>query len=384
MLKDLDFDWRPMRVALDGQSAIDFPRLNLKTRQEAKQFLNAYGYDVDDAVLREEIWRIYFQSVAFLQQNLLDPGEKIPHEFLVRGNSTDVLRLLMEASKPTEAGRWSCAFLRIMHIISHLDNDLRVENFQYARDQIFDRFDRFVVPLEGRRRKVGTGPRAVEVIRYIRKHKKDRNSILIKLLSKPHAIAEDIYDRVGFRFVTETKFDAYRLVRALFGEGLISAANIQPGRSVNTLIPFEGLQQVVDSTLSELTRGEIPPKVARRRIEKLEEEGLVSVVNIRNPFSSSWYRAIQFTCRQLISAPSHTWKFWNEVKGEMEKTKAGAAALKKIPITLREKRNFWYPFEIQIMDKASYIESIGGRSRHREYKAKQRLMARNRVLRDLV
>lgn len=373
-----------MRVALDGQSAIDFPRLNLKTRAEAKQFLDAYGYDIDDPLVREEIWRIYFQSVAFLQEQLLDPGEKIPHDFLVRGASSDILRLLGEASKPSAAGRWSCAILRVMHIISHLDNDLRVENFQYARDQIFERFDRFVKPLEGRRWRIGTGVRAITVVRYIRKHKKDRNSILIKLLSKPHAIAEEIYDRVGFRFVTDTKVDAYRLVRALFEEGVLSPANIQPGRSVNTIIPFEVFQQAVDSTRAELQRGEIPPKVAQRRIEKLEEEGLMSMANVRNPFSSTWYRAVQFTCRQLISAPSHTWKFWTEMKGELEKNKTTAAALKKIPVTLREKRNFWYPFEIQIMDKASYVESIGGRSRHREYKAKQRLMARNRVLRDLI
>lgn len=375
-----------MRVALDGQSAIDFPRLNIKTRVEAKQYLDAYGYDIDDPMVREEIWRIYFQGVTFLQEQLLDPGEKIPNEFLVRGSSADILRLLTEASKPSTEGRWACAILRIMHIISHLDNDLRVENFQYARDQIFDRFDRFVKPIEGegRRWQVGSGARSITLVRYIRKFKKDRNSIIIKLLSKPHAIAEDIYDRVGFRFVTETKFDAYRLVRALFEEGAIAPSNIQPGRSVNSIIPFVTLQQAVDATLAELERGDIPPKIARRRIEKLEEEDLVETHNVRNPFSSTWYRAIQFTCRQLITAPSHTWKFWNEIKGELEKDKATAAALKKIPVTLRAKRAFWYPFEIQIMDKASYVESIGGRSRHREYKGKQRLMARNRVLRDLV
>ena len=37
---------------------------------------------------------------------------------------------------------------------------------------------------------------------------------------------------------------------------------------------------------------------------------------------------------------------------------------------------------LQIMDLQSYVESIGGRSRHRDYKAKQKLMARNRVLRQ--
>ena len=105
---------------------------------------------------------------------------------------------------------------------------------------------------------------------------------------------------------------------------------------------------------------------------------------IRNPFSSRWYRAIQFTCRQLIVAPDPTFRFWNEVQEAVGTSKTAQNLLKKIPITLREKRTFYYPFEIQILDLESYVESIGGRSRHREYKAKQRLMARNRVLRDLV
>ena len=104
----------------------------------------------------------------------------------------------------------------------------------------------------------------------------------------------------------------------------------------------------------------------------------------KNPFSSPWYRAIQISCRQLIHSPDPTYKFWQETSHNLKKEGISEEILKKIPVLLREKKSFYYPFEIQITDKASYLESIRGRSRHRDYKAKQRLMARNRVLRDLV
>ena len=86
----------------------------------------------------------------------------------------------------------------------------------------------------------------------------------------------------------------------------------------------------------------------------------------------------------MVSAPDPAFKFWTEIKEQLQKKPALNKELQKIPISLREKRTFYYPFEVQIMDVESYAESIGGRSRHREYKDKQRLMARNRVLRDLV
>jgi uncharacterized protein (TIGR04562 family) len=396
MLKQLEFDWLSLRVALEGQSFLDVPRLNLKSKAEAKQFLLSYGYDVDDPTQKEEIWRIYFQSVAFLRDHLLDPGESFPSEFLSRNQSTDILRLLTDASAASMPnadgmdraqllrGRWACAVLRVMHIISHLDNDVRLEHFQYARQQVFERFEKWVSPAGPRRWKFGQGPEAISLVRFLRKERKERNSILIKLLSKPQTVVEEIYDRLGFRFVTETRFDCYRLVQTMFDLGVVSPPNVQPGRSVNTLIPFDVLSQVVSTTASELQRGEISVRLARRRVQKLEEENLVPLGMMRNPFSSRWYRAIQFTCRQLITAPDPTYKFWKQVEGFIKASKQASPILKKIPITLRETKTFYYPFEIQIMDIESYVESIGGRSRHREYKGKQRLMARNRVLRDLI
>src|SRR5688572_3532894 len=123
----IEFDWPSLQVALEGQSFLDVPQLNLKSKAEAKTFLLSYGYDVDDPFQKEEIWRIHFQAIAFIQNYLLDEGEKIPQEFLSRGGQSDIIRLLLEASKDQSTiGKWACALLRVMHIISHLDNDIRL------------------------------------------------------------------------------------------------------------------------------------------------------------------------------------------------------------------------------------------------------------------
>ena len=384
MFKGLNFDWPPIRVALEGQSYIDLPKLNVQSRAEARQFLLAYGYDLDDPLVREEVWRIYFESVSFIREQILDPGEQLPQELLRRGPSSDIEKLLVMASNGAADARWACAILRVMHIISHLDNDVRLENFQYARAQIFERFDDYIQPITPRRWKFGKGSNYVPLVRYIKKERKDRNSTLIKLLSKPRASVEDIYDRIGFRFVTETRLDAFRLMQILFDLGVVSAPNIHPGRSVNSLLPVEVIQQMVDSTRDHLKAGRISQRNSLRRLQRLEEINFDPTSGVRNPFSSYWYRAMQFTCRQLITAPDPTFKFWTELKKDLTKVKGLSAALKTVPIMLREKKTFYYPFEIQIMDKPSYIESIGGRSRHREYKSRQRAMARNRILRDIL
>jgi uncharacterized protein (TIGR04562 family) len=385
-LNDLNFDWDALWSATEGRSYVDVQKLAVTSKVEAKKFLLAYGYDIDDLNVREEIWRIYFEAVAFLRDALLDPGEEMPPAFLARTQQSDVVKLLLDASRQSAeaSSRWSCAILRVMHIISHLDNDVRYDNFRYAREQIFNRFDGLVTKIDGGRRwEYGAPGTSVELIRYFKKERKDRNSTLVKLLSKPKAMVEAIYDRIGFRFVTETKWDSFQLIRQLFESGVLSPPNIHPQRSFNTLFPTEQFRDFVEDLRHQMKNQGLGEAEAMRAIRGLEQESGVSLGVARNRFTSSWYRAVQFTCRQLIVAPDPTFRFWQGVRAEIVKHPGMEEVLKEIPITLREKRTFYYPFEIQILDKESYIESIGGRSRHREYKTRQRLMARNRVLRDL-
>lgn len=385
MLSSLDFDWPKIRLALEGLSIIDFPRLNINSKTEATQFLLSYGLNPDDPAIKEEIWRVYFEAISFLRNHLLEEGEALPNEFLERNAQNDIRKLLVEISSSSGRSKWVCPILRIMHIIIRLDNDIRLEYFQHARDQIFSRFDNLIQQ---------TGPKqwlfgqniddGIRLVRFLKKQRKERNSTIMKLLSKPQADVEAIYDSLGLKFVTENKLDAFRLVQAMFDHGAISLSHIQPSRSQNNLMPINSLVEFLDDIKDDLESGKLSIKAAQKKLLELEQFESVSVKNMKNPYSSPWYRAIQFTCRQLIRAPDNTFNFWSDVKNQLEEMNVLKEFQKNFPIVLREEKRFFYPFEIQIVDKESYVESIRGRSRHRIYKDKQRVMARNRVLRDLI
>lgn len=380
-------EWLPLSIAISGESIVDFPRLDVKSRLDAKTFLFAYGYDSDDPVVREEIWRIYFEAVYFLRNVLLDPGEELPSSFFERNNQNDILKLLVEASMPqSERTGWVCCILRVMHTISHIDNDLRSENFNTAREKIFSQFDPFVHPAGRRRWTFGrNGEEGILLVRYQKKIKKDRNSLIIKLISKAQNDMEFIHDSLGFRFVVEKKIDAIRLLERIFDVGAISYANIQPRRSYNNLLDTEQLHSEMEKLRFAVDQREMNEDQAEAKLRSLDlSPPELPADKLKNPFSYPFYRALQFSCRHLIQVQDATLPLFEKIRAQLQKSVAGKRFLKTFPIVLRERKSFYYPFEIQITDKESYVENIRGRSSHREYKEKQRQMARQRVLKNLI
>jgi len=376
-------DWQPLNLAISGESIVDFPRLDIQNSTDAKIFLGAYGYDADDPIVREEIWRIYFEALHFIRNVLLENGEAIPPTFFERNNQNDIFKLLVEASQPgRERSSWACAILRVMHSISHLDNDLRLENFHTAREKIFSQFDPFVKEVAPRKWVFGReGEDGVALVRYQKKVRKERNSMILKLISKAQNDVELIYDSLGFRFVVETRIDAIRLVEKFFDLGAISYANIQPRRSFNNLVDTDQLQREMDVLRTRVEKNEISPQQAEELFRNLELPSPDPDVSAaKNQFSSPFYRSLQFTCRHLIHVQDATLPILDRIRGQLGKSVAGKRFLKSFPIVLREKKTFYYPFEIQITDRDSYVENLRGRSSHRDYKAKQKQMARKRVL----
>jgi uncharacterized protein (TIGR04562 family) len=85
-------EWQPLNLAISGESIVDFPRLDISNINDAKTFLSAYGYNAEDPVIREEIWRIYFEALHFIRNVLLEGTESIPTTFFERNNQNDVLK----------------------------------------------------------------------------------------------------------------------------------------------------------------------------------------------------------------------------------------------------------------------------------------------------
>ena len=117
---------------------------------------------------------------------------------------------------------------------------------------------------------------------------------------------------------------------------------------------------------------------------RLEQAAHVPFVNPDNPHSSEFYRAIQFTCRQLIKLRNPLYDDLKELKGHARAKKLDEEMLKlaeriDLKYIQREVR-FFYPYEVQVVDQQSFEENEKGRSAHSEYKRAQLQTALRRVM----
>ena len=352
--------------------------------QSINNFVFAYGYDAEDPIEHAELQGNIQEAVRFIKRYFLRPEnpEGLAIELPKKMNDQlDLKELLRHASiSGSEQSSWACAVLKVVHTISHIDRDIRTHYFTEIQKQIFDRFYRFLNRDEEGRLYLGRNPDdelRVDLVEFQIKPKKSRDSILMKLLHKPGSVAEELFDRVGIRVITKNRVDAIRVIHFLEQMNVIVAANIKPSRSRNTLIDTKIFREVLDNNVDN-------PRVLQDLLESVphpQERG-------NNPFSSEHYRAIQFTCRQLIkirNSVADQIRDLKQVSRGMEMDPKLQAALDKVdPKTIQKMVRFFYPFEVQVVDQLSYIENEKGRSAHVEYKRAQQNSAMVRVMGSLV
>src|SRR5664279_2059772 len=112
------------QVFLGGGSPIDLEGLRIQSMDEAWNFALNYGYDMGIPVQRAAVMRVYEDAVDFLEAVVLE-GTKLHVPLDVR-DIHDPLELLVWASERprNDRGRWSCAILRVMHTLFHVDHNV--------------------------------------------------------------------------------------------------------------------------------------------------------------------------------------------------------------------------------------------------------------------
>ncbi len=329
------FPFHTLRSIISGTSAIDVPHLHVRDREEAARFLDAYGFELHDPHDLAELSALRSEAIAFLDI-MLQAGEHIPDA--VRDEHS-VLELLLIASRPGDPLQLPvCALLRVMHTLAHSSSWFADRYHDAIQRQIQARIEPF---LETRGGQLFLAD--VPLTRFEIRARKERWSLALKLLHKAENVAADVFDYVGLRFVTPDRLDALLAVRALRSRNIIMFANVKPSRSRNTLIDLDRLEawmeQRPEPDLDEL-RAEVDAWVSPAGDPK------------RNRYSDAAYHSLQFTCRQRIHVTDETGR----------------------PI------RFFFPFEVQILDEASYQLSREGFASHDEYKRRQVADARRRVL----
>jgi uncharacterized protein (TIGR04562 family) len=357
----LGFDPKIFETILGGRSTLELSNLNIRTRDEGERFLIAYGFDPNDESDAARLWSFHRRAITYLQTQILNSGEVIPQELCEAVLIGEIWRLLAWASdsNPNNRNRqkWACAILRVMHVISHLSHDLFSAFSEEIQAQVMRPYQEMIFTESVGHVRLGR-PEADDSIsleKFDIKPFKTSNSAITKLLAKPEEVAFGLLDRMGVRFVTRTVFDGFRVMAWLVRHNVISFPHLIPDQSTNSLYPlnlfFEVLQEVA------VTRGDMQTDEIERLLQKKLDNfrGQAGYRVKPNAFTNQDYRFMKFIVRRLI------------------RTKAEAFGR---PFA------FFYPYEIQIMDRATFVRNQTGPASHPEYKARQRARARTRILPD--
>jgi len=333
--------WRStsVRSALKGLSFIDEKRIHIHSATEAQNFLESYGFDLEDSTDLKELEILRQEAIALIQEELLMPDEIIPEAIK---NQQDIMQYLINASGHGERSLspWSAAILRVIHTLSHSHSYLNDMYHVPIRDQIFNRFNKHIV-----RNETGCFLGHIKLDSLEFRKTKSRRSVALKLLHKVENVAADIFDWIGLRFITENRADVLDVLTYLREKHIITYANLKPSRSRNTLIDLVWIDKCLNSGMS---TDEIRLAMQSRDLSDINgtNDSLES-----NPFSGVSYQSVQITCRHRI----------------------------KIKQEDGVKMSFFFPFEIQLMDRESFLNTQEGLASHSEYKKRQKQAIRERV-----
>lgn len=368
-----EFQKQIFDCVVGGVSALDTERLNIFDEDQARAFVNAYGFELSNEADRDQLWSTHRRAVSMIQEHLLETGETIPEELADPQKLHGIERLLMIASYRDEGKndpaardlqKWACAILRVMHVYVHLRNDLFSAFSDEIQNQILKPIQDNIIADPG----IGSiNLGQSSDVNPLRLHKfevkpfKTTASSVIKLLARPERVALTLLDKLGVRFVTKSVYDSFRVIRFLNENHIISYPHNIPDQSANTLYPVNIFLEAMKEL--EAKHGDQIPESAeveaylQKRLVRAKERA--EYVEKANEFSGADYRFLKFINRKLITV------------------QVGAAD------HVRDFR-FFYPFEIQVMDYTTYVNNLSGPMAHDEYKRRQTLRARERVLGELV
>ena len=396
-LDDWDFSWPVMNVLIGGRSSIDLPEISILGHEEAMSFVKSYGYDSERTHDARLMHAVICESWAFIERWLMPKewkkGLQPPDEVLLCQSPCDLLVWACDRSPEFNNRRmWSCAILRVMHTIAHIEGAFRYSNLEVARDEIIGRIQTIITHDELGQNWIRHGGCSVKLHKLDWKIQKSRESVLLKLLHKRANVAETIYDMLGLRIVTENQSDVLHIIKILYRSHVISFPNAIPSRSRNSLADPDIFRSQLDQLRGEyltdkLTDEEFIANIKKMSVPSKHDEEA-------NQHSGIAYQAIQLTCRQLIRTPRPLTVLRNNLQTEISSLGPDDPASKGIVELVNVLKNIsrlsgdddfsFFPFEIQVMDRKSWDTNSTGKASHKKYKNSQLKTARVRVLSEIL
>ena len=391
------FSWPVMNVLIGGRSSIDLPEIQISDRDEATAFVKSYGYDPEKTYDARLMHATICESLSFIERWLMPKewkkGLTPPEEVLLCRDPRDLLLWACDRRPEATARRiWSCAVLRVMHTIAHIEGAFRYSDIDVARDEIVARFHAIAAYDERGDTWIQHGEHRIKVHKMDWKTQKSRESVLLKLLHKRANVAETIYDMLGLRIVTDHQSDVMQVVKILYKSHVISFPNAIPSRSRNSIIDADAFRARLDQLRGEFMTGQLSDEKFAALLDALDVPPPQD--DKENLHSGFDYRAIQMTCRQLIRTPRPITVLRKSLQAEIDtkqRTEGSSRHIEELVSVLRNIARLsgddefsFFPFEIQVMDKHSWEINTTGKASHSRYKKSQLKAARRRVLNEIL
>jgi uncharacterized protein (TIGR04552 family) len=337
-------DVEAMRLLLRGASVIDWHRLQFSDESEVDRFLRLNEFDLANPDDIERLEELRADAVEYLTRNF---SYRLPEDVTHTLPPRDLFLL---ASSRGKKQVYACVVLKVMHVMHHLAGRELLFKLPVSADEVFGFVESKVVRVVEELRAAG-----YPIVEFAWS-RKERDSVVTKLLAKKATIAADVFDKLRFRLITRTLEDLAPVLHELLHR-LIPFNYVIPGQTVNGIMPFRRLL-------------EITPQFARFAdqlqldldTEEIEQTG-------SNEFSGPTYRVINF----VADLPIRIDQLLCRVPGAGNELGAVIFVLT----------------EFQVMDAETAQKNEAGENSHSQYKARQnervkfRLTRGERGLRDL-
>jgi uncharacterized protein (TIGR04552 family) len=221
-------DVEAMRLLLRGGSVIDWHKLAFADAAEVDRFLRVNEFDPANPDDSERLEELRADAVEYLTRNF---SYRIPED-VAHGMAPRDLFLL--ASSRGKKQVYACIVLKVMHVMHHLAGRELLFKLPVSDDEVFGFVENKVLKVVEEIR--ATGYPIVEFAWS----RKERDSVVTKLLAKKATIAADVFDKLRFRLITRSMDDLPAVLHELLHR-LIPFNYVIPGQTVNGILPFRSL-----------------------------------------------------------------------------------------------------------------------------------------------
>ena len=326
-------DLESIRLILRGNSIIDWRHLDFVSEDNARDFLLAQELRLDDAADRTRMEHVKSEAIAYLRRQFEYP---IPRPV----QTATVPELLMLASGRGHRAMCACTILKCMHIIHHLDGRELLFLLPMSDQDVFHIVEEKVYRVIG-----GMLAGGFPIIEFVG-GRKNKDSLITKLLSKQETIAAQIFDKLRFRIVTRTRDDVFPVLQYLT-KHLFPFNYVVPGQSINSVF---GFRSYVENT-------ELSPLLGQ--LQSLSGSG-EDYTPSDNEFSAQSYRIIHFVVDMPVRLP----------KRILDRVPPSAAPLGSIIFVI---------CEFQIVDRDTDSHNEVGDASHAKYKERQKKAVMRRL-----